>query len=191
MIKQTKYIDDKTGEIFKTDNKFVNAQFDEGKGYLFWSRKNHNKIYHDIDFPEQISDNELGKLFKLSQYIYSNTNLLAYRGNGGVKPYDIVDISKVINLNEKRTKLFMQKMVKYKIIAKVNIEFGEKSDIHYYLNPVYFFSGSRIPLNLYLIFRNELDNILPEWVRLKYNEINKNTFPLSAGNTLYTKKQEE
>jgi len=184
LIKQTNYIDDKTGEIYKSNDKYVDMQFDEEKGYLFWNRKKHNKTFHDVKFPKEINWNEKGRLLELSQHVWSNTNLLAYRGNGGIKPYDEKQISKVIGLKERQTKAFIKKMIKNRIIAKTKIETGNRIEIHYYMNPIYFFSGNRIPLNLYLIFRNELDAILPEWVKEKYNEINRKNPCISAGKTL-------
>lgn len=170
LIKQTNYIDDDTGQILKTNVRYVGMQFDEEKGYLFWSRKNHAKIFSDIKFPNEINWNEKGRLLELSHHTWANTNLLAYRGNGGIKAYNEKQISEIIGLKERQTKTFIKKMIKYRIIAKAYIEKGNTKEIHYYMNPIYFFSGNRINLNLYLLFKNELDIILPVWVQDKYKE---------------------
>ena len=55
-------------------------------------------------------------------------------------------------------------------VNKVNVDTGGHKEVHFYVNPIYFFSSNRIPLNLYLIFRKELDKVLPSWVKAKYAE---------------------
>ena len=164
MIKRTQFIDEHTGEIYSDKNKFVNSTFDEEKGYLFWNRKNFAKTYRDIDFPEEMTDAEIGKMTRLSKKIWSNTNMLGYRGNGGIKPYDIEKIGEVIGLKYRQTLRFVNKMMRLGVMAKVKVDVGGKKETHYYINPIYFFSSNRIPLNLYLIFKNELDPFLPQWV---------------------------
>ena len=52
MKKETKYIDEKTGEIRHGRVQYIDAAFDEEKGYLFWNRKK---------FPDQ------AKQFQLQQ----------------------------------------------------------------------------------------------------------------------------
>lgn len=147
------------------------AYFDDERGYLFWNRKTFAKMFDDIEFPDCLSDSEIGKLTKLSKAMYSNTNMIAYRGNGGIKPHNIRTISKLLNLSEHRTKIFINKMIKIGIIGKAKYEVEDAVSYQYYLNPIYFASGNRIALNLYLIFKNQLDDILPNWVKMKYSEI--------------------
>ena len=174
MIKTTIYTDEESGEIKKHKQEKVGVQFDEEKGYLFWNRKGHNKIFHEIELPSCLSWNDKGRLLELSRHVWSNTNLLAYRGNGGIKPYGIDKIQEIIQLKDRQTREFMKKMMDNNIIAKVNIEIGNEIQEHFYLNPIYFFSGNRIPLNLYLIFKESLDVVLPDWVKMKFKEKENN-----------------
>lgn len=166
--KQVKYVDIKTGEVVMEKKKYVDSKFDEENGYLFWNRKSHNKIYHDIKFPPDLNWKDKGRLHELSLHIWSNTNILAYRGNGGVKPYNLEQIGDIIELKDRQLRSFMHKMIKNIIIAKSDLFLGDNKLEHYYMNPVYFFSGSRIPLNLYIIFKQSLDYHLPEWVVNKF-----------------------
>ncbi len=39
-----------------------------------------------------------------------------------------------------------------------------------YVNPIYFCSTNRIPLNLYLIFQKHFDEVMPAWVVERYRE---------------------
>lgn len=166
--KVTTYIDTKTGEVVKEGKSFVNAQFDEEEGYLFWNRRSHNKAFHEIKLPSELTWAERGRLEELSRHVFSTTNMLAYRGNGGLKPYTIKKIGEVIGLGERQTKRLLKKYMDLKVMEKGHYSSSDKE--YYYLNPLYFFSSKRIPLNLYLIFKDSLDEHLPEWVINKYRE---------------------
>lgn len=164
MIKKEVFFDEVTGKIFKTKNNYIGSTFDQGKGYLFWNRKNNSKTFKDISFPKEMKWEDIGRITVLTKYVYSNTNMLGYRGNGGVKLYDIKGISKIVELSEKCTNRYINKMIKLGVMAKVKVIVAENEEYQYYINPLYFFSNNWLPLNLYLIFREQLDCVLPKWV---------------------------
>lgn len=168
MRKIEKIVNEKTGEVLKNNIKFVTASFDDEKGYLFWARKSFAKSFVDVPFPKQLTHAEIGKLTILAKCIWSNTNMLGYRGSGGVKPYTEEMIAKQIGLCGKRGRQFISKMMDLGIVRKVDVIGGENVDTHFYINPLYFFSSNRIPLNLYLLFRDQLDGVLPEWVKQRF-----------------------
>ena len=170
MIKTTQLTDEKTGEVCSVKKHFMESAFDEEKGYLFWARKSFTKSFHSVDYPKEMNDLDLGRMARLAKKIWSNTNMLGYRGNGGIKPYTVEKIGEVINLKPRQAKTFVDKMISLGVIAKVNVDTGGHKEVHFYVNPIYFFSSNRIPLNLYLIFRKELDKVLPSWVKAKYAE---------------------
>lgn len=165
------HIVEETGELVKEQRRLFTSQFDEEKGYLFWVKKNHSKIYNDIDFPECFTYADQGRLQKLSRYIYSNTNMLGYRGNGGVKPYSKYQIGELVDLKKSSLAEFMKKCLKHEIIKEVKIDTDGIIETQYYMNPIYYFSSKRIPLSLYLIFRKTLDNYLKEWVKREFNRV--------------------
>ena len=169
MEKLVRFTDTNTGETSERTF-FVDNQFDEEKGYLFWSRKGCNKSYHDIRLPKELSWAERGRLEELSRYVYSNTNLLAYRGNGGIKPFKASHIAEKIELGERQTKRLLKRYIDCEVIAKVHIYVGDTKEEHYYMNPIYFFSSKRLPLSLYMIFKESLDKHLPSWVIGKFSE---------------------
>ncbi len=174
MLKETKYIDTDTGEIYASKQQYVGMQFDEEKGYLFWNRKSHNKLFHDVDFPEVLNITDIGRLTLLSKHIWRDSNLLAWRGNGGIKAHNIKTISKIVQLKERQTRTFIKRLIVLQILARVEIEVGNKKTNHYYINPIYYCSSKRISLNLYLIFKDSLDKIIPDWVKGKFIELDKN-----------------
>lgn len=165
MIKKTLLIDEKTGEIMHDTEKHVAPAFDEEKGYLFWARKSFSKSFHDVDFPEEMNDLEIGRMARLAKKIWSNTNMLGYRGNGGVRPHTTAMIADILNLSERQSYRFIEKMIRLGVMARVKINTRQSTETHLYVNPLYFFSSNRIPLNLYLLFRKDLDSVLPQWVK--------------------------
>lgn len=52
---------------------------------------------------------------------------------------------------------FVNKMLRLHVMMKID-------DVGYYINPAYFMAnGQRLSLDLFLLFRNELKSILPDW----------------------------
>lgn len=170
MIKEERFIDESTGEMMKKTTRFISSAFDEEKGYLFWVRKSFAKSFQDIDFPKEMTITDIGRMTVLSKHIWSNTNMLGYRGNGGVRPYNTDKIGRILGIKIRQTQRFIEKMIRLGVIKRVLVDGGGEKDTHFYINPIYFFSSNRIPLNLYLIFRKELDQHLPDWVKEKYAE---------------------
>lgn len=158
------------GEVINENTFQYKGTFDEEEGYLFWNRKNAVKSFEGVEYPESMNDMEVGRLARLSKKIWAKTNMLGYRGNGGVKAYDDEGISKVLGVQIRQGRAFIKKMMDLGIMAKVVIETdGSKKEFQYYLNPIYFFSSNRIPLNLYLIFKDQLDTVIDDWVKESYN----------------------
>lgn len=168
LIERRQLIDDTTGQIIKNNLFTFPAAFDDEKGYLFWTRKAFAKSFLDKPFPKEMTKLDIAHITMLSKHLWSNTNMLGYRGHGGVKPYDIDDISKAIDLKPRQTYNFIKKMIAIGMIAKVDVTIEQTKETHYYINPLYYFSNNRLSLNLYLIFRNQLDPHLPEWVKNKF-----------------------
>lgn len=171
MIKKTDIIEPETGEIVHSKTSDLFAVFDEQKGYLFWSRKAFSRSFSSIDYPVGISVSDIGRLTLLSKRIWANTNMIGYRGNGGVRPMTIKHMGGVIGLGGYQAGVFIRKMIRLGIMARVDVNSAGLQESQYYINPIYFCSTNRIPLNLYLIFREQLDNYLPNWVKQKYNNV--------------------
>jgi len=168
LIKKTQYIDPDTGVIEKEKVQHFAAAFHTEKGYLFWNRKNFSKSFADVDFPPSMTMKERGQMLTLSGCMWSNTNMLGYRGSGGVKAYTEAQIGDKIGLKEYQVREFLRRMIKVGMLARVTVRVGSDTITQYYVNPIYFFGSNRISLNLYLIFRKQLDEVLPRWVREEY-----------------------
>lgn len=168
MIKKTTIINEQTGEKYSEREVKFTPAFDEEKGYLFWARRGYVKSFHEMDFPEEMNDLDIGRMARLAKLIWASTNMLGYRGNGGVKPYSIDMIAEILKMEPRQTYRFIEKMIRLGVMARVRIDTENAKETHLYINPIYFFSSNRIPLNLYLIFSKQLDKVLPAWVREEF-----------------------
>jgi len=168
-IIQARTIDTVTGEVlFSTQRASKVKYFDEEKGYLFWARKSFSKSFADIDFPDDMSDLEIGRMARLAKRIWSNTNMLGYRGNGGVRAYSIDMIADILKIKTRQAYRFIEKMIRLGVLARVTINTDQRKETQLYVNPIYFFSSNRIPLSLYLIFHRQLDQYIPKWAQEAY-----------------------
>lgn len=153
------------GEVINSKTFQYKGQFDEKEGYLFWNKKNYVKCFTDIEYPEELTDAEIGKLARLSKKIWGTTNMLGYRGNGSnIKPYTEQQISELIGLRLRQGKRFLSKMVRLGIMIKS----VSKGTTEYYFSPVYFFSTNRIDIDLYKVCKRELDKVLNNWVKERF-----------------------
>ncbi len=171
VIRRTTDWDEKTGEKIRETEKHFAPAFDEEKGYLFWARKSFSKSFTDVDFPEEMNDLEIGRMARLAKRIWSNTNMLGYRGNGGIKAYTIDMIAGILNVKPRQAYRFIEKMIRLGVLAKATINTGGHIETQMYVNPMYFFSSNRIPLSLYLLFHKQLDKHIPEYAKEEYRRL--------------------
>lgn len=164
MLRKETRIVNEHGVIVSENSFNIPEAFDEETGYLFFPNKNHSKSYHEIPFPAAMSMVDIGRMMVLSKRIWSNTNLLGEAKRGGIQPYGISDIGRVIGVEDRQAYRFVDRMLKLGILARNRVDTEGIKEIQYYINPIYWFSGKRIPLNLYLLFRRQLDALLPPWV---------------------------
>lgn len=174
VVKQN-LIDVATGEVVKQKEFYLKNRFDVEKGFYFISQKNnHIKIFPE-NLPEDLTDADIGKLFKLSKQLQSNSNLLVYRSGNNIKPMQIKHISRLLGISERSCARFINKMLKLHIMGKTverNCKFSLMCYKKYFLCPTVFFCGCWLNYNLYIMFRSDLDKILPNWVVSKFNSKN-------------------
>lgn len=170
MQKIIQYIDDDTGEIVNQKTQFTGNRFDQEKGYLFRNQAGGFSQFYDVPFPDDMTDVEIGRMTRLAKKMWGKTNMIGYRGNGGIKPYNVEGIGKVIKLEKRQTYNFINKMIDFGVMARVKVECNHSIDYQYYINPLYYNSSNRIPLNLYLLFRTQLDPYIPSWAKKLFIE---------------------
>lgn len=172
--KRFQIVNKKTGEVvYNVPLGYFPPRFDEERGYLFWNQKSQSAQYADVDFPAEMNMVDRGRLATLAKRIWVNTNCIGKRCRNGSKqfePCDLDDIGQIIGLSPRYAKEWLDKMIVLGVMALVEVTVENQRDTQYYINPIYYSSSDRLSLNLYLLFRRQLDRHLPEWVRERYAE---------------------
>lgn len=131
------------------------------EGYLVPLHKLGAKIFADIQFPNVMTHTEIGRMTCLSKLMIGKTNLLGYRKGRSIEDYTEKEIAAIVGLQYNRHgRHFIKKMYDLNVMRKT------KTGI--YINPMYFMTGQRLSLDLFLIFRDELKDFLPEWVMAEF-----------------------
>lgn len=159
-----------TGEVLNTAIRNLYNPFDPEKGYNFKYKSISIKSYLDIDLPDEFNDAELGKILRLSRCIYANSNMIGKRVGNYIRPLTQADIIKVFGLKDRQGRALFKKILKHKIIKPLEQTEQGKRIVQFYFNPIYFFSGTYLNLNLFLLFQNELNEHLPPTVIDKFLE---------------------
>jgi hypothetical protein len=159
MIEKKIELRDKEDKVFHTKVMMIPETMNE-EGYLVPGHKAGARFFTDISFPKGMTDEDLGRMTRLSKLMTGN--LLGYRSHSEVKAYAEQNLINIVGLSHRRGKEFISRMLNLKVMKIVN---GE-----YWVNPAYFMSTgqSRISMSLWNIFREELKPIMPDWVYWDY-----------------------
>jgi hypothetical protein len=161
MKKGTILIDEGTGETaYERWENYIAPL--NAEGYRFPANIKGAKVFANMSFPEGMTFAEIGRMTVLSKFMISRTNMLGYRERDEIKAYTEDELAIFTALSVRRSKQFIKKMVRLHVLQKVRTTAGES----YYVNPAYYMSsGQRLTLDLYLLFRLELKDIVPQWVK--------------------------
>lgn len=163
-------VDVETGQVVHSKEKttFFPPKFDPDKGYLFWTHSSGARVFSNVPYPNGMSKADIGNLAILGKNIWSKTNLLGKKKRGDVHPYSVKEIGEILDLSEEQAERFLKRAFKFGVIKPIPVPFGDCVEIQYYMNPLYYFAGSRLSPNLYLLFRKELDAHLQPWVKEEF-----------------------
>lgn len=167
MLRVIKNVDHKTGHIYSQKAQFIEDILTE-EGYRVPSHKSGFKSFDEIPLPSAMTYPEKGRMCDLARRMISTTNMLGYRKGGQILAYSAESIIEVVQLSPRRGRQFIDKMIALGVMQKIIRKYGEVENEEFYINPAYFFAGKRISFNLYLLFREHLDPILPSWVRADF-----------------------
>jgi len=167
VLQKVTNIDPRTGEVFSWKEKYIPDILNE-EGYKVPAHKLGAKLFSNVPFPPEMSDTEIGKMARLSKIMVADSNMLGYRTRAGIKAYTEAQIIEIINLSPKRGREFIKKMLKIKVMQVSTRKYGNVEQEEFYVNPAYFFAGRRININLYLLFREALDPIIPGWIKKEF-----------------------
>lgn len=170
MYKKTTNIND-NGEIINEQLIQVKL-WDEDKGLLWQSKNISTKMFDDVKLSEFITNKqEFANIHLLAEKIYKQTNAIMVRvSKTKVRFATIEDMCNIIDLCERNTRIFINKMIKLKILAKRIDKIGERREEKYLMNPLLFFSSKWLSADLYFAFKDSLDNYLTNWQKQMFYE---------------------
>lgn len=163
--KTTTYTNPNTGEFYEKKT-FVDMQFDEEEGYLFWNKKSSIRTFLDMPLPREFSWADKGRINEIKHYMMKDSQLLVYRSNNCLKALGISQLSRIWGLSEKHTKNLIRKMKQYGIIKEVKTS----GAIYFAFNPMYGSKAKRVSLLMFLWFQDEFKKVMPKWVIDKFIE---------------------
>jgi hypothetical protein len=160
MIKRTTTFNEKTGEIINIkDQVFTNSL--NADGYRMPSHKLGARIFNDVQFPDEMSYGDIGKMTCLAKLMIAKNNMLGYRGQGKIIPYTMEEIGGLVGLSGRRAKEFVWKMINLKVMCREQ----SGGEVRCFINPAYFLAnGQRLSLDLFIRFQEDLISLLPKWV---------------------------
>jgi len=158
MIKRTQILS-KEGEIL-SDQTLPYSEILTDEGYKVPVHKLGAKIFADVLFPEEVTHAEIGRMTCLSKLMIGKTNLLGYRRGRDIEAYTEKELAGIVGLKDRQGRQFIKKMYDLHMI--------HKTETGIYINPMYFMTGQRLSLDLFLIFREELKGFLPDWVMVEF-----------------------
>jgi hypothetical protein len=169
-IKRVTTIDESDGVVIGSKD-YKYTIFDNDKGYLFKNKAYYIKGYQGIRLSDVVRNKgDYANVHLLAEHLYKDTNMIAVRRNKKYYPADIRDMYLFLDMCEKRFKEFLDRMMQIGIIAKAVINTKESLQIQYHVNPLYFNTSKYISPALYMMFRKQLDEHLPDWVVRRFNE---------------------
>lgn len=165
-------IDAESGQVLSKSEQLQNYKyFDPEKGYLFQPNRDSIKTFPGCGLPDDLTETETARLYRLSLVMHKDSNLLCYTSRNAAKPMNTAKIAGYLRLSPRRTALFLQNMIHRHIIGRVRVRIGNSQETQYYINPIYFFCGKWLNVNLYFLFRRDLDKVLPQYVIQKFGEM--------------------
>jgi hypothetical protein len=186
---QQKYIKNRSitqnGEVTRDDYYLIYEPFKEGVGYNFKYRSAYVKNYLGISLPygeQGFTDIELGRIYRISRLMYSDSNLLARRSNNKLVPISRDEIQEKIGMHRTKFVPFWKKVLQYNILKPIQYD----DDTYFCMNPLYYNSMTYMPIHIYLAFQQDIQEHIPKWVVEKYLEMEnpepKNTNEKSEAN---------
>ena len=154
-----------TGEVTYGKPRTVHAQFSD-TGYVYRQAESYIKKFTDSCLPEGLSWTDQGKLSRLQTYIVGSSQLLGSRKHSRVHPLTVADMAKIFKCKECWVYKTIREAKTHGVLKEVLID----GVSWYAYNPVYGLRDKRISLETYLIFQDELKDVLPDWVRRSFLE---------------------
>lgn len=170
MYVKNKSISMEDGELVRDDSGLFYYPFKEGVGYNFKYRSAFTKSYQSVSLPSGVggfSDLELGRIYRISRLMYSDSNLLARRTNNHLEPFTRDEIQNMLKMHRTKFVPFWKKLLDFRILKPIPYD----GNTYFCMNPLYYNSTTYIPVHVYLAFQNDIGEHIPDWAIKKYLEM--------------------
>lgn len=168
-------VEKSTGEVISSTAWKGKSRFDADRGYMFRTGQGGLLILPGADLLSVLTEAEAGKLLRLAAALMPDTNCICYRSGNTTKPMQVEQLAKLLHLSERSCRRFISKLLEYRVLGKVYVKVMTAEpdmqfrECRYYINPCYIFCGNWIGRDLYFMFKQDLDKMLPSWVVRKFN----------------------
>lgn len=161
-----KYIDNSTGEVIGSVARELPDYFDADTGYRMLPRTKNLRVFPSIPFPDGLTRNDLGHLFFLSRSIWANTGALGKLVPRSFRPFDDDALIEHVGFSsQRRGRKWLARMVGLSMLRSIDVNLPDGgTERQWYINPVYF-CPMFITRQAYLIWRDQIDCLLPEYVK--------------------------
>ena len=140
---------------------FMQDRFpDVETGCRFWLTKSPVRMYPGFPLPETLKPADKARLLDCLQYLQPETNMLYHRVDDEQRPLGVPGLAKRLGMGVRGCYRFVRRMVEARVMAR------EQGRL--YVNPVYFFRGTRLKSHLFFLFEPDLTCVLPAWTVEKF-----------------------
>jgi hypothetical protein len=165
----------KDGEVIEESTFEFYIPFREGVGYNLKYQSSYVKNYLSVGLPfveegkEGFTEIELGRIYRISRMMYSNSNLLAKRSNNQIVPITRDEIQDMLKMHRTKFVPFWKKILSFRILKPLKYDIGT----FFCMNPLYYNSTVYLPLEIFLAFQSDLQAHIPKWAVDKYKSMEK------------------
>lgn len=173
-ILQVREIDQETGEVIASGQRakwFSN--FRSSKGYLFKPQAHFVRVFTGVKLPAEVKAKDAYRLYLLIDRLENGTNRLVYRSDSTNKSMDLDHIAGYLHMPYTSACSFVNRMIRAGVMAKGKITVAHSQVVSYYFNPLYYIRGKWLTYQLYTLFQEQLDPVLPAWVKRKFAEAHR------------------
>lgn len=139
------------------------SSYNPKRGYKWRNRgKCVVRMSCDMNLPDELTDSDIGKLYKLARCVHYISGTLTTRGKFNV-PLKSKDIAKELNISESVSRKYIAKLKALDIIR-------QDENRCYYINPLYF-SPSYVNKELFMLWKDQIERFIPLSIRLVFSGI--------------------
>ena len=137
-------------------------RFDPDEGYSYFLGAHAVRSFPGgWELPADLTPTECGYMYRCSMLLQPGTNMLVKHHKNYDRPLTVKALAKELGLSEKQCQRFIRRMEEKRIV--------KRQDGYIYVSPIFFIRGRLLKWHLYMLFSDDLDAFLPQWVIDRFN----------------------